>query len=161
MHPIIFQFSPLNHFSTFSHVIFHYFESSYILSQNIFFYRSLDRDRSKRLINLGTTWPVWPRILTVKLKIPGKLFFKVESRTKKCEKRLFYFSHFFMVAELLSPNRYHWQIAKVKNYNLNVTEVLDPTLKKSFPGIFNFTIGILFPQHFMVRQNKLVLHYPK
>ena len=30
-----------------------------------------------------------------------------------------------------------------KNYNLIVTEVLNPTLKKSFPGIFNFTFGIL------------------
>ena len=59
------------------------------------------------------------------------------------EKRLFYFSNFFMVAYLLSPNRYNWEIAKVKNYNLYVTEVLDSTLKKSFPGIFNFTVGIL------------------
>ena len=32
---------------------------------------------------------------------------------------------------------------KVKNYNLNVTEVLHPTFKKSFPGIFNFTVWIL------------------
>ena len=31
------------------------------------------------------------------------------------------------VAYLLNPNRYNWQIAKVKNYNLNVTEVLDST----------------------------------
>ena len=33
--------------------------------------------------------------------------------------------------------------SKVKNYNFNVTEVRDSTLKKRFPGIFNFTIGIL------------------
>ena len=58
-------------------------------------------------------------------------------------KRLLYFSRFFMVGDLLSPNRCHWQIAKVKNYNLNVTEVLHPTFKKSFPGIFNFTVWIL------------------
>ena len=51
-----------------------------------------------------------------------------------------------MVADLLSPNRCHWY-TKVKNYNLNVTEVLDSTLIKSFPGIFNFTVGILTPEH--------------
>ena len=32
---------------------------------------------------------------------------------------------------------------QVKNYNLNVTEVRDSDLKNAFPGIFNFTIGIL------------------
>ena len=31
----------------------------------------------------------------------------------------------------------------VKNYNLNVTEILDPDFKNVFPGIFNFTIGTL------------------
>ena len=30
-----------------------------------------------------------------------------------------------------------------KNYNLNVTEVLDSDFKNAFPGIFNFTVGIL------------------
>ena len=40
-------------------------------------------------------------------------------------------------------NRLHWQISKVKNYNLNVTKILHPTVKKSFPGIFNFTVWIL------------------
>ena len=34
-------------------------------------------------------------------------------------------------------------MAKVKNYNLNVTEVLDSDFKNAFPGIFNFTVGIL------------------
>ena len=48
-----------------------------------------------------------------------------------------------MVADLLSPNRCHWYIAKVKNYNLNVTEVLVSDFKNAFPGIFNFTVGIL------------------
>ena len=38
------------------------------------------------------------------------------------------------------------QIAKVKNYNLNVTEVLNSDFKNVFPGIFNFTIGILLQQ---------------
>ena len=33
--------------------------------------------------------------------------------------------------------------AKVKIYNLNVTEVLDSTLKKCFSTIFDFTVGIL------------------
>ena len=43
------------------------------------------------------------------------------------------FSHFFvMVAYLLSPNRCHWQIAKVKNYNLNVTEFLYPAFSRNF-----------------------------
>ena len=82
------------------------------------------------------------RIPTVKLKNPGKAFFKSESRTSvtfnnKC------FSHFFMVADLLSPNRCYRQIAKVKNYNLNVTEIWDSDFKNAFPGIFNFTVGIL------------------
>ena len=35
----------------------------------------------------------------------------------------------------------HLLYAKVKNYNLNVTEVL--VSKTLFPGIFNFTVGIL------------------
>ena len=48
-----------------------------------------------------------------------------------------------MEADLLSPNRCHWQIAKVKNYNLNVTEVRDSDFKNAFPEIFNFTVGIL------------------
>ena len=34
-------------------------------------------------------------------------------------------------------------MAKVKNYNLNVTEVRDSDFKNAFPGIFNFTVGIL------------------
>jgi len=34
--------------------------------------------------------------------------------------------------------------AKVKNYNLNVTEILDLDFKNAFPGIFDFTVGILF-----------------
>ena len=67
----------------------------------------------------------------MKLKIPGKAFLK----------RVFH--NFFMVADLLSPNGCHWWISKVKNYNLNVTEILDSTIKNSFPGIFNFTVRIL------------------
>ena len=35
----------------------------------------------------------------------------------------------------------NWE--KYKNYNLNVTEVLDSDFKNAFPGIFNFTVGIL------------------
>ena len=66
------------------------------------------------------------RILTVKLKIPGKLFFKVE------------------------------QIAKVKNYNLNVTEVLDSTLKKFSR---NFTVGILSASHFNFLIRKKSVRY--
>ena len=33
----------------------------------------------------------------------------------------------------------------IKNYNLNVTEVRDSDFKNDFPGIFDFTIGILSP----------------
>ena len=33
--------------------------------------------------------------------------------------------------------------AQVKNYNLNVTEVWGSDFKNAFPGIFNFTVGIL------------------
>ena len=36
-----------------------------------------------------------------------------------------------------------WWTGKVKNYNLNVTEILDSDFKNAFPGIFNFTVGIL------------------
>ena len=35
------------------------------------------------------------------------------------------------------------QIPKVKNYNLNVTEIRDSDFKNAFRGIFNFTVGIL------------------
>ena len=35
------------------------------------------------------------------------------------------------------------KIATVKNYNLNVTEVRDSDFKNAFPGIFNYTVGIL------------------
>ena len=35
---------------------------------------------------------------------------------------LLYFLILFIVADLLSPNSCHWEIAKVENYNLNVTE---------------------------------------
>ena len=49
------------------------------------------------------------------------------------------FHNFLMVADLFSPNRCHWQIAKVKTYSLNVTEIFPI----AFPEIFNFTVGIL------------------
>ena len=31
----------------------------------------------------------------------------------------------------------------VQNYNLNITEIRDSNFKNAFPGIFNFTVGIL------------------
>ena len=34
-------------------------------------------------------------------------------------------------------------MAKVKNYNLNVTEVVVSDLKNAFSGIFDFTVEIL------------------
>ena len=33
---------------------------------------------------------------------------------------------------------------KVKNYNLNLTEIRDSDFKNAFPGTVNFTVGILF-----------------
>ena len=54
------------------------------------------------------------------------------------------FHDFFMLADVQSPNRCHWQKAKVKNYNLNVTEALASDSKMLFPGIFILTVGILF-----------------
>ena len=82
----------------------------------------------------------------MKLKIPGKAFLKSESQIsvtsysfwpylpttgsgwdlastlpwKNCKKHFLYFSQF-----------------------LNVTEVWDSDFKNAFPGIFNFTVGIL------------------
>ena len=44
-----------------------------------------------------------------------------------------------MVVYMLSP----WTITYVKNYNLNVTENLDPDFENAFSGIFNFTVEIL------------------
>ena len=74
----------------------------------------------------------------MKLKIPEKAFLKSESRTSVTFK--LYFSHFFRGSVLaLVPTA-----AKVKNYKLNVTEVLDSDFKNAFPGIFNFTVGILY-----------------
>ena len=64
-----------------------------------------------------------------------------------------------MAADLLSPNRCHWKIAKVKNYNLNVTKVRDSDFKIAFPGIFNFTVGILLDGENITRIIKLVSLY--
>ena len=44
---------------------------------------------------------------------------------------------------MLFSNLLKWNLSKVKNYNLNVTEVRDSDFKNAFPGIFNFTVGIL------------------
>ena len=49
----------------------------------------------------------------------------------------------------VGSRRWNWKfrekhnLNKVKNYNLNVTEVRDSDFKNAFPGIFNFTVGIL------------------
>ena len=55
-----------------------------------------------------------------------------------------------MVADLLSLNCCHWLIAKVENFNLNVTEVQDWEFKNAFPGILNFTVGILDDNSFQI-----------
>ena len=41
-----------------------------------------------------------------------------------------------MIADLLSPNRWNWLIANVKNFNLNVTEVLVSDFKNAFSPEF-------------------------
>ena len=64
-----------------------------------------------------------------------------------------------MVADLLSPNRCHWYIAKIKNYNLNVTELRGSDFKNAFPGIFNFTVGILAAS-FSGRAGKTETYWP-
>ena len=46
--------------------------------------------------------------------------------------------------------------AKVKNYNLNVTEVRDSDFKNAFPGIFNFTVGILIHIIQSVSANEII-----
>ena len=46
------------------------------------------------------------------------------------------FHNFLMEAYLLSPNRCHCQIAKVKNYNLNETEILISDFKHAFSRNF-------------------------
>ena len=66
------------------------------------------------------------------------------------------FTIFFMVADLLSPNRFLWSIAKVKNYNLNVTEVRDSDFKHALPGIFNFTVGILTISNWLFYSTKIL-----
>ena len=43
-----------------------------------------------------------------------------------------------MIADLLSPNRWNWLIANVKNFNLNVTEVLVSDFKNAFSQNFQF-----------------------
>ena len=91
------------------------------------------------------------RIPMLKLKIPGKVFLKSESRTSVTFK-----------LKILTLAIYKWQrlglskSAAIKNfentlyfsqffhnYNLNVTEIRDSDFKNSFLGIFNFTVGIL------------------
>ena len=62
--------------------------------------------------------PSWNRIPTVKLEIPGKTFLKFGQ--KRC------FSQFF-----------HGRF-KVKNYNMNVTEVRDLDFKNVFSRNFQF-----------------------
>ena len=78
----------------------------------------------------------------MKLKIPGN-FFKSNPELLLHSNAFSIFHNFFMIADLLNFNHCNWYIAKVKNYNLNVTEVRDSDFKNAFPGIFNFTVGIL------------------
>ena len=75
----------------------------------------------------------------VKLKIPGKAFLKSEYRTSvtfKLKLLFLYFSHFFHGSVLAKSMK------KCENIK-SVTEVRDSDFKNAFPGIFNFTVGIL------------------
>ena len=61
---------------------------------------------------------------------------------KKCFSQLFH-DNGLAKSQVGTPNGCHWWIVKVKNYNLNVTEVRDSDLKNAFPVILNFTVGIV------------------
>ena len=63
---------------------------------------------------------------------------QVRYHEKNCEKYKKCYSFSYKVKNYKVKN------LKVKNYNLNVTEVRDSDFKNAFPGIFNFTVGILF-----------------
>ena len=110
------------------------------------------------------------RIPTVKLTIPGKAFFKSESWTSVTFKLSFLtlaiyqwqrlgiskyatmkklwkkykksFSHFFIVAYLLSPRLDSQPLPLVDSLGQKI-EIKDSDLKNAFPGIFDFTVGIL------------------
>ena len=79
-------------------------------------------------------------ITTVKLKIPGKAFLKSDSRTSVTFKASYILGKSATMKKLWKNTGRQLQ---VKNYNLNVTEVRESDLKNAFPGIFNFTVGIL------------------
>ena len=76
-----------------------------------------------------SSYSFWPKAI-YQLQLLG---LSKHATMNKLLKTSFLFFTFFMVAGFLSPNRCNLLIAKVKNYNLNVTEVLDSTLKKVFP----------------------------
>ena len=88
----------------------------------------------------------------MKLKIPGKSNFEIRNQNF-CYNQVIVFdlSYLPVAAVGTLPVRYHEKNVKnikrlekmVKNYNLNVTEFLVSDFKIAFPGIFNFTVGIL------------------
>ena len=126
--------------------------------QTLFFAFSLGlatRERSAIVIELYWShkclkFPrIYGRIPTVKLKIPGKAFLKSESRTSVTFKLLF-----------LTLANYQWQrLGLSKSPTMKklwktlfililfcfiiITEIRDSDFKNAFPGIFNFTVGIL------------------
>ena len=80
------------------------------------------------------------RIPTVKSKIPGKY--------QRCLSQFFHGSVLAKSQPL--PLVYSlYNIAKVKNYNLNVTEIRDSDFKNAFPEILYFTVGILYQRKFV------------
>ena len=102
-------------------------------------------------IPLGVIWrqqlsrrciSLYKRIPTVKLKIPGFFLKSNPELLLHSLYSLFYFSHFSWLRTCCN-----WQIAKVKNYNLNVTEVLDSTLKIVFPE-FSISPSGSYPEQF-------------
>ena len=61
-----------------------------------------------------------------------------------CYIQVIVFVHSYLPVAAVGTSPLPWiNWEKYKNYNLNVTEVLDSDFKNAFPGIFNFTVGIL------------------
>ena len=61
-----------------------------------------------------------------------------------------------MVADLLSPNRCHWKVAKVKNYNLNVTEFRYPAFPMLFFRNRQFHLSRIYAKVELKTQNSII-----
>ena len=76
------------------------------------------------------------------MKIPGKAFLRYEFIPKFCYIQVIVFDLSYLPVGTKQV-RYHEKILKNIKSNLNVTEVLVSDFKNAFPGIFDFTVGIL------------------